>query len=557
MKSLLIKKLAAAILASTLLTACDAEDREELEQQASDVLDQISDRDEPEDQNDAADGNSDNDTAGNDSGDGNDPVVLTQLDQQLQGLIDRLDLDRSAIAGRDIPDIDSDMAQLGKTLFFSKSLGGDFDSACVTCHHPMLGGADQLTLPVGVGATNPDLLGPGRQHSSGLPEVPRNSPTVFNVALWDNSLFWDSRVESLGKEPGTNGSVSAIRTPDSAFLQADGHAGANLAAAQARFPVTSAEEMRGFSFEAGSNNQQVRDHLAARLGNYGEGSGELEQNEWLALFRQAFAQTGDAETLITFDNIAFAIGEYERSMVFVNSPWHDYVNGDVQALSESEKRGAVLFFNAPDQGGAGCAACHNGPLLSDQQHHTVAFPQIGPGKGDGANSNTTNSDDFGRERETGNSDDRYRFRTPSLLNIAQTAPYGHAGSFASLEEVVRHYVNPRRSVDAYFRNNRMCDLPQMRDIENCAQLYPNARNYSLLAANKLDQEQRNGTSRLARIRLDNQDVNDLVNFMEALTDPCITDRECMSAWIADDNNSIQENPDGQILIARDRNNTLL
>lgn len=487
------------------------------------------------------------------------PTVLTALDQQLQLLISQQDLSRSPIANRSIPDIESDMAQLGKALFFSKSLGGDFDSACVTCHHPMLGGTDQLSLPVGVGAVSPDVLGPGRVHHSGLPEVPRNSPTVFNVALWDNSLFWDSRVESLGKETNANGAVSGIRTPDSAYLQADANAGGNLAAAQARFPVTSAEEMRGTTFESGNDNNAVRDHLAARIGNYGTGNGELARNEWLALFQQAFAQTASAENLITFDNIAFAIGEYERSMVFINSPWRNYLDGDTSALSDAEKRGALLFFNTPQQGGAGCSACHNGPLLSDEQHHTVAFPQIGPGKGDGANSvsNINNSDDFGRERETGNTADRYRFRTPSLLNIAQTAPYGHAGSYATLEQVVRHYVNPRAAIDSYFRNNRQCDLQQFRDINDCRTLYLQSLNHSLAAADKLDTERRNGTSRLPGIRLDNQDVSDLVAFLEALTDPCIEDRECMEDWIAEDANSITDNPDDQLLIARDGNNNLL
>lgn len=487
------------------------------------------------------------------------PTVLTVQDQQLQALITQQNLDQSATDNRTIPDIDSDIAQLGKALFFSKSLGGDFDSACVTCHHPMLGGADQLSLPVGVGAIAPDVLGPGRVHTSGLPEVPRNSPTVFNVALWDDSLFWDSRVESLGKEANANGAVSGIRTPDSPYLQADANAGDNLAAAQARFPVTSAEEMRGTTFESGNSNTAVRDHLAARIGNYGDGQGELARNEWLALFQQAFAQNESAENLITFDNIAFAIGEYERSMVFINSPWRNYLEGDTSALSDAEKRGALLFFNTPQQGGAGCSACHNGPLLSDEQHHVVAFPQIGPGKGDGANSvsSINNSDDFGRERETGNSDDRYRFRTPSLLNIAQTAPYGHTGAFADLEQVVRHYVNPRASVEAYFRDNRQCDLQQFRDISNCQDLYLESLSHSLAAADKLDNERNNGSSQLPRIRLNNQDVSDLVAFLEALTDPCIEDRDCMSDWIADDATDRFENPDDQLLIGRDGNNNLL
>jgi cytochrome c peroxidase len=152
-------------------------------------------------------------------------------DTELRALIENLNINEEIITSH-LPDISEDLPQLGMKLFYSQSLGGDFDSACVTCHHPTLGGGDSLSLPVGVGAIIPTLLGPGRTHSSGLPEVPRNAPTIFNIGLWDTGLFLDSRVESIGKEPDTNGSISSIRTPDSNFLVADLNAGANLTAAQ-------------------------------------------------------------------------------------------------------------------------------------------------------------------------------------------------------------------------------------------------------------------------------------------------------------------------------------
>ena len=113
--------------------------------------------------------------------------------------------------GRTLPSINDPKAQLGKKLFFTKGLGGDSDSACVTCHHPSLGGGDDLSLSIGVGAETPDLLGPGRFHDStaanydGGPTVPRNAPTTFNIAMWDQVLFHDGRVESLGKTVGANG----------------------------------------------------------------------------------------------------------------------------------------------------------------------------------------------------------------------------------------------------------------------------------------------------------------------------------------------------------------
>lgn len=476
-------------------------------------------------------------------------VELTANDEALLQIIADSNLDQSSVDERNLPDIESPMAQLGMKLFYSKSLGGDFDSACVTCHHPVLGGGDDLSLPVGVEAVSSDLLGEGREHQDGLPLVPRNAPTVFNIGFWDTGLFWDSRVESLGQEENANGASSGIRTPDTAFGVADTNAGNNLVTAQARFPVTSVEEMKTAAFENGSDNNTIRDHLAARIGDYDEGEGELTTNAWLSEFQTAFGVTSDASTLITFDNIAEAIGEYERSMVFVDTPWRNYLDGDTTALSENQKAGAILFFTRVSEGGAGCAACHSGELFSDGDHHTVAFPHFGPGKGDG------NDDDFGRERETGDSTDRYRFRTPSLLNIATTAPYGHVGAYQTLEEVVRHYTNPTGRVRDFFDDGGWCQLPQFEEVTNCASLYPNAETNSNLALNKLAQDRANDDTRFPENpRLNNTEVNQLVAFLEALTDPCVEDRACLDPWIPDTSDT---GPDGNQLNAIDQNGDLL
>jgi cytochrome c peroxidase len=71
------------------------------------------------------------------------------LDKALRPLINSLGLMGNPLLNRDVPNINSPQAQLGMDLFFSKSLGGDRDSACVTCHHPLLGGGDRLALPIG------------------------------------------------------------------------------------------------------------------------------------------------------------------------------------------------------------------------------------------------------------------------------------------------------------------------------------------------------------------------------------------------------------------------
>ena len=485
----------------------------------------------------------------NDGGAATEADDPTGLDADLLALTEAAGLIGNASFNRTVPSIEDPLPQLGRALFFSKSLSGEFDVACVSCHHPTLGGADALTLPVGVGSNTPELLGPGRVHEAdGIPNVPRNSPTVFNIAIWDSGLFFDSRVESFGKEEFANGSVSDIRTPDVDFGNADPNAGLNLAAAQARFPVTSFEEMRGTQFESGNDNNAVRDHLAARLGGYGIGAGELSNNEWLAAFQAGLETSSDAETIVTADNVALALGAYQRSMMFTNNPFSDYLAGDMEALTEQQKRGAILFFTPAEQGGGHCSQCHAGDKFTDELHHTVAFPQIGHGKGDGV------SDDFGRERETNAPDDRYRFRTPSLLNIAQTAPYGHTGAYASLNEVLQHYNNPRGTVDDFFEEGGVCGLDQFEDINNCDNLYPQAQSNSDLALDKLAQERTEGTTLFVDIDLNNGERADIVAFLGSLTDPCIMDRACLAPWIPEAGTG---GPDGNQLDAVDNSGDLL
>ena len=466
----------------------------------------------------------------------------TNLDKDLRELISANNLTGDPSTGRDLPDIEDAKAQLGMKLFFTKSLGGDFDAACVTCHHPMLGGGDDLALPIGVDAEVEDLLGPGRlhkisgEHFDGGPTVPRNSPSTFNIALWDSVLFHDGRVESLGKTPNMAGSDgSGIRTPDVTFGEADIHAGQNLAAAQARFPVTSNEEMKNFSNFDGTDNVQVRENLQLRLGDYGAPlGGQLAINHWLAEFRNGFASPeGSAEELITFGNVTDAIAAYENSQVFVETPWKAYVEGDDAAINDEAKRGAKLFFNSVDDGGANCASCHSGDFFTDEGFHVVAMAQVGRGKGDGEHG----TEDFGRYRETHNADDKYAFRTPSLLNVTATGPWGHAGASSTLEQAVRTHLDPQAALNNY-------DFSQLDTSIQTVDLVVNTQN----AIDKLVDNRANGVPSIVGIGLTDTQVEELLAFIETLTDPCVEDKECLSKWIP---NADDSDPDGLRLHAID------
>ena len=119
-----------------------------------------------------------------------------------------------------------------------------------------------------------------------------------------------------------------------------------------------------------------------------------------------------------------AIANYERTLISGHSRYDRYLQGDASALSEAATRGLQLFT-----GSAHCSVCHSGPDLSDHDFHNVGTA------GDG-------TADAGRERITFLSQDRGKFKTPTLRNISRTAPYMHHGGMATLEAVVHHFNTP-------------------------------------------------------------------------------------------------------------------
>jgi cytochrome c peroxidase len=450
------------------------------------------------------------------------------LDTRLRALIATHRLTGDPAANAAVEPLDAPLAQLGMRLFFSTSLSGDFDVACASCHHPALAGGDALSLPVGIGAIDPAVLGPGRSSASGAPNVPRHAPTTFNAGLLVRVLFHDGRVEQL--QPGQIQADAGIRTPDVPFGLPDPEAGPSLLAAQARFPVTVDAEMRG-AFLAGATGAQLRERLAQRLGGYGDGTGELARNEWLPLFQAAFGGGEPATAVVTFDNVALALAAYQRSQVFVDTPWRDYVRGDAGALGPAAKRGGILFFTPANEGGAGCVQCHLGDRFSDEAFHAIALPQIGPGKGDGP----AGDDDFARQRESGEPAARYEFRTAPLLNVALTAPYGHDGAYATLADVLRHYRNPAGAVADYFAAGGWCLLPQFVALPRaeCDALYPNAAANSQAALAKLQQDRANGAG-LPVLQLAPGQLAELEAFLRALTDRCAEDVQCVRQWVPPD-----------------------
>jgi cytochrome c peroxidase len=168
--------------------------------------------------------------------------------------------------------------------------------------------------------------------------------------------------------------------------------------------------------------------------------------DYVAHFKEAF---GVGEP--TFDLVLKAIASFERAeMISRDSPFDEYLAGDKDALSDDAKKGLALF-----NGKARCIACHNGPLMSDEDYHFLDLPQNKLFEKDplrqvalryqhyirGVPEEVYRNaySDLGLYYTTKKDSDRGRFRTPSLRYLEYTAPYMHNGVFGTVEDVIDFY----------------------------------------------------------------------------------------------------------------------
>ncbi|NJP04388.1 MAG: c-type cytochrome [Chloroflexaceae bacterium] len=384
--------------------------------------------------------------------------------------------------------------ELGRLLFFDKLLSGNRDIACATCHHPTLASGDGLCLPVGTGGVG---LGPDRKIGHEHRFVPRNAPEIFNRGdpLW-TSQFWDSR---MTRQPdGSINSPAGAQLPGVDVLD-------TVLTAQAMFPVTSRDEMRG---KAGDVDIYGQPNEIALLDDT-DFSGI-----WQALMTRVLAVPAYVDRFalaypdvpveeLGFEHAARAIGVFEAdAFTLLDSPWDRYLRGDMGALSDDAKRGALLFY-----GDAGCVSCHSGPLMTDQQHHNIAVPQLGPGKG------AESPLDYGHGRETGVESDYFTFRTPPLRNVSVTGPYMHNGAYHSLEAVIEHHGDPATALQTFDVDQHLPTALRDTCQDDPALIATMLSNVDPLLQEPLD--------------LSAQQVADLVAFLEALTDPAVADLEQM------------------------------
>lgn len=266
---------------------------------------------------------------------------------------------------------------LGRALFWDPLLSGGRDVSCASCHHPAAAYADGLALAVGVGGRGHGAA--RRFGAAGGTAGPRNTPTVLDAAF--NGLT----ANGLEADPTT-----APMFWDNRATSLEG---------QSLLPIASLGEMRGGRYAEAN----AVDSVVARLRHVPAYAG---------LFRTAF---GGAQP-VTATTLGLALACFERTLLGTDAPFDRYMRGETTALTDEQVQGLNAFVQS------GCGNCHGGPMLSDYQLHVLGVAD---------NPLNTTSD-------TG-AGGRYAFRTPSLRNVARTAPYMHSGTLATLEQVLDFY----------------------------------------------------------------------------------------------------------------------
>lgn len=388
------------------------------------------------------------------------------------------------------PPINEAQITLGQLLFYDPVLSGNQTVSCATCHHPNFNTSDGLSLGIGDGGIG---LGTGRVSDPGDPpekRIPRHAPALFNLGASEFTVFFhDGRLEA---DPGR---TSGIRTPLGAEME---QGFSSLLSAQTMFPVLSPDEMAGH-YSENDVSRAVRQGLLTGPG----GAWDIlaKRVEGIPAYRAAFDGAIGADQPVHFTDISDAIAAFvDFEWRAVNSPFDAYLRQGTP-LAPDAMAGMELFY-----GDAGCSTCHAGLFQTDHSFHAIAMPQIGPGK---AAVFENHQRDLGRMRVTGDPADAYRFRTPSLRNVAATAPYGHAGAYATLEAVVRHHLDPVAALKAYLSDQAV--LP--RDVGSgvgkgdFAVMEDAAEVNAIAAANELAAQKRTDS-----------EVADIIAFLNALTD---------------------------------------
>ena len=350
--------------------------------------------------------------------------------------------------------VDPRAASLGRALFFDRRLSSSGELSCASCHDPRRHFSD------------------GRVVAEGLGRGERNTPTLINVAhqRW---LTWDGRDDSMWSQ-----ALEPIE--GSAELGGNRVAVARLIASDPQYrnayerifgPLPPIDATRIGGPRIPDAAKPIRDAVDDPL-----------HVAWTAM-REIDRDRIDR----VFSNVGKALAAYQRLLIDDDAPLDRFIKGlsadattSTAPLDASALRGLKLFVGKAD-----CVQCHHGPLFSDGEFHNIGVPVLGggmpsdPGRYEGvarlkrnpfaahgAYSDAPESEIAVVSQSLFTSPEQWgSFRTPSLRGAANTAPYMHAGQFATLEEVVRFYSTLEGAVQLDHHREALLEPLHLTDEE--------------------------------------------------------------------------------------------
>ncbi|MBI1944615.1 MAG: cytochrome-c peroxidase [Deltaproteobacteria bacterium] len=248
--------------------------------------------------------------------------------------------------------------------------------------------------------------------------IPEDNPTTVEGVALGRRLYYDKRL-----------SPDASRACADCHLQSQSFSSTNATGVLPHVNLAWAESF----LWNGSTEGTLEDAMHMEVEEFfGTDVALLKEPDLEALFRAAF---GDDEP--TTDRAALALAQWQRTLTSGDSRDDRYVGGELSALTASEIRGRDLFYSERGE----CFHCHATRLFSDNQFHNNGLDAEVAGAG--------------RAAVTGRSLDDGCYKTPTLRNVAQTAPYMHDDRFATLEEVIAFYSDglvASPSVDPLMQN---------------------------------------------------------------------------------------------------------
>ncbi|MEM9916534.1 MAG: cytochrome c peroxidase [Bacteroidota bacterium] len=300
---------------------------------------------------------------------------------------------------------------LGKLLYHETGLAlapkmdvGEATYSCASCHFASAGFQAGRVQGIGDGGVGFGVNGEGRVKATmyqgdSIDVQPIRTPTALNVAYQVNML-WNGQFGATGHNVGTEDRWKVGTPIENNFL---GYEGVEIQA------------IAGLGV-----HRLVID------------SDFLDENAYKPLFDAAFPSVPIPDRYDT-ERAALAIAAFERTLLANEAPFQKWLDGQKNAMTDAEKRGAVVFFEK-----ANCNSCHSGPALNSMEFHALGMSDLFECPETIFKASAASGENKGRGGFTGVAADEYKFKVPQLYNIGDSPFYGHGSSFRTIKEVIEY-----------------------------------------------------------------------------------------------------------------------